>query len=115
MGAARNEILLDLAWKRRELLPVFVTFLCSGVGRWALLFGATRGPASSSADNIVAGFAIGLRLLVIGSTGLGLRSLLHWSDVLGASTNLRSRRGLRLRLGVVVPANLFFVFGIGAC
>lgn len=97
------------------LLPVFVTLLRFGVGGWALLFGAARGPASSSTDNIVAGFAVGLRLLVIGSARLVLLSFLHWSHILGTSANLGGRGGLGLGLGIVVPANFFLVLGIGSC
>lgn len=93
------------------LLPVLVTLISLG-GRY-LLWTSGRF-ASSTAHNIVAGFAVRLGLLVVRPARLGFRGLLGGSKSFVASANMRSRGRLRFRVRVIIPADLFFVLGIGA-
>ena len=100
------------------LLPVVVAFVVLG------LFLRTGGRAAGgSADEVVAGFAVGGRLLVVGRAaflGLGGGLFGGWaSGVLGifglVGLDLRGGGGVGVVIGIVVPADFFFVACVGAC
>jgi len=76
---------------RNRLLPVLITILSVGFGDRTLLLGAARGSAGGTAHNVVARFAIGLGLLVIGSARLRLLGILSSGQFLVVCVDLRSR------------------------
>lgn len=68
-----------------HLLPVVIAFLVLG-----LFLGTGRSAAGRTADEVVAGFAVGLGLLVVGPAGFcGLQGIL-----LGSSGSRGGRGGL---------------------
>lgn len=72
-----------------DLCPVLqVALVGLGVGR-AVLLGAPRGTAGGAADQVIAGFAIRLGLLVVGTAGL------DWFQGILVGFDLGSRRRVR--------------------
>lgn len=94
------------------LFPILITFICLGVGCWALLLGATWGSAHSPAHDIIARLTAGLRLLVVGSARLGSLSL-DGFRLLCRGLDLGCRWGFRLVFRVVTPAYFFFLVDVG--
>lgn len=98
-----------------HLLPVVIAFLILG-----LLLGAGRSAAGRTADEVVAGFAVGLGLLVIGPAGFrGLQGILLGSSGsrggsgslggCGRLLDLRRRGRVGVVIGIIVPLDFFLV------